>query len=167
VKLAAESSHAMGTKGGTYGISRSSGVVISLAAISLVTLLALGLATMWPSLMSDAIAVLIASVIIPVIALFKPLQEFTVMPDGLGFSTIFSKRVYKLTWTDVTDVRLKRDVFGITNLELRRNDKKIYKKVPLSIIPEHRELLRELLESVPSTHPTRGVLEHLVRSYVE
>lgn len=105
------------------------------------------------------IGVLTAAIIIPVIALFKPLQEVTVFTDGLGFSTIFSNRMSRLHWTDVTDVRLRRDVLGVTNLEFKKNDRKIYQKIPLSVIPERRELLRHVLESFPSDHPKRGVVE--------
>jgi hypothetical protein len=148
-----------------FGISRSSGVIISLAAIAFAALLVLAVATVLPSVRDDVIGVLIASAIIPVIALFKPLQEFIVLPDGLGFSNIFSKRVYKVLWMDVTDVRLKRDVFGITNLEFQKKGG-MYKKVPLSVIPDSGELLRQLLESFPPDHAKRVLLEHIISSYV-
>lgn len=74
-------------------------------------------------------------------------------------------RVSRLLWTDVTDVRLRRDVLGVTNLEFQKSDQKIYRKIPLSVIPEDRELLRRVLESFPSDHPQRGVLEHVIESY--
>lgn len=157
----------MDRKADTYGISRASGVLISLVAVSITALLVLALVfTVLPSAKDDAIGVLVASVLIPLMALFRPLQEFTVLPDGLEFRTIFSKHGSKLHWTDVTDVRLKRDALGVTNLEFRKKDQRIYKKVPLSIIPEYRELLRQLLESFPLDHHRRGLLEHVINSYV-
>lgn len=157
----------MDRKGNTYGISKTSGVIISLGAISLTALLVLAIVfTTLPGARNDAIGVLIASMIIPLIALFRPLQEFTILPDGLEFRTIVSKRASRLHWTDVTDLRLRRDVLGITNLEFRKKGARIYKKVPLSIIPERRELLRQLLESFPSDHRHRSLLEHAIHSYV-
>jgi len=150
----------------TYGISRTSGVFISLAAILFAAALMLPLALkLAPSAMDDAIGVLIASLIIPAIALFRPLQEFAVLPDGLGFSTVFSKRIYKVLWTDVMDLRLKRDVFGIMNLEFKQRNKRLYKKIPLKIIPERRELLQQILLHFPSDHHKRILLESIIRSY--
>lgn len=157
----------MDRKGNTYGISRTSGVVTSLVAISLTALLLLAAVfTVLPWAKRDAIAVLIASMVIPLIALFRPLQEFTVLPDGLEFRTVFGKRAFTLHWTEVVDLRLRRDVLGITNLEFRKKGQRIYKKVPLSIIPESKEMLRRLLESFPSDHRHRGLLEHVIHSYV-
>jgi hypothetical protein len=152
--------------GRSYGISKMSGVVASLAAIVLVAVpLLAAVFTVFPSGKEAAVGVLTAAIIIPIIALFKPLQEVTVFTDGLGFSTAFSNRVNRLRWTDVTDVRLRRDVLGVTNLEFQKNDQKIYRKIPLSVIPERRELLRSVLESFPSLHPKRGALEQVIESY--
>jgi len=158
----------MGTGNKTYGISRASGVFISLAAILFAAALMLPVAIkLVPSAMDEVMGVLIASLIIPVVALFRPLQEFSVLPDGLGFSTVFSKQIYKVLWSDVTDVRLKRDVFGIMNMEFGQRNKRLYKKVPLRIIPERREFLEQLLISFPPDHPKRILLESIVRSYLK
>jgi hypothetical protein len=87
-----------------YSISRTSGVLISLASITVTTPLILGLAyTLLPSALDDVIGVLIASILIPIIALFKPLQTFVLFPEGLGFDSIFSRQLYRVLWTDVTD----------------------------------------------------------------
>lgn len=158
----------MDTSGKTYGISRTAGVVISLAAISFSAVLMLVVVSaVLPSAMDDAVAVLLVSLMIPVIAVFRPLQEFVVLPDGLGFSTIFSKRIYKVLWTDVTDVRLRRDVFGVMNMEFKQRNKRIYKKVPLTVIPKRREFLQQLLKSFPSDHPKRILLNNIVSSYIK
>jgi hypothetical protein len=151
--------------GQSYGISKLSGVVASVAAISLAAVPLLAAVYLFPSVEDEVIGVLVAAMIIPVIALFKPLQEVTVFTDGLGFSTIFSNHVSRLQWADVTDVRLRRDALGVTNLEFKKNDQKIYRKIPLSVIPNRRKLLRHVLESFPSDHPERSVLEHVIESY--
>lgn len=156
----------MDTGGETFGISRTAGVAISLAAISFSAVLMLIAAyALLPSAMDDAIAVVLASLIIPAVALFRPLQEFVVLPDALGFRTIFSRRIYKVLWTDVTDVRMRRDVFGVMNMEFKQKDKRMYKKVPLTIIPERREFLQQLLVSFPSDHPKRILLDNIISSY--
>ncbi len=108
---------------------------------------------------------LVASLIIPVIAVFRPLQEFVVLPDGLGFGTVFSKRVYEVAWADVTDVRLRRR-FGIANMEVGEAGKRLYKKVPLSVVPERQAFLRELLRRFPADHPRRASLETAIDSYL-
>ena len=151
-----------------YGISRTSGVLISLAAIIIAGLLMLGLAyALLPSALDDVIGVFIASLIIPIVAAFKPLQTFVLFPEGLGLKSVFSKRQYKVLWADVTDVRLKQDIFGVTNLEFGRKNRVLYKKVPLTIMPKRREFLIELMKLFPADHPQRTVLELIVQPYNE
>lgn len=152
--------------GRSYGTSKTTGVVASLAAIVLagVPLLAL-VFTVFPSGKEAVFGVLAASFSLPIIALFKPLQEVTVSDDGLGFSTLSGRRAGKLRWSEVTDVRLRRTALGITNLEFRKNDRRIYRKIPVSVMPEGGELLRDLLDSFPSEHPQRAALERTIASY--
>lgn len=150
-----------------YGISRTSGVLISCAAIAISTPFILGLTYLvLPSALDDAVGVLIASLLIPVIAAFRPLQTFVILPDGLGFDSIFSRRLYKVQWTDVTDVRLKRSIFGFTNLELKQKNSVLHRKVPLTIMPKRKEFLLELIETFPPDHAQRTLLDHIVQSYL-
>ena len=51
-----------------------------------------------------SVAVLIASLLIPIAALFRPLQSFVFVPGGLEFSNLFTRKAYRLHWADVTDV---------------------------------------------------------------
>ncbi len=152
----------------TYGISRTSGGLASLVGIVIAAMVMVPLAyLLLPSTVDDVVRVLEVSLIIPVIALFKPLQKFVFLPGALGFGSIFGRKLYAVPWADVTDVRLRQDVFGVTTLEFKQKDRRIYRKVPLTIMPRHREFLLEIMKAFPENHPKRSLLENIIRPYIE
>ena len=149
----------------TYELSKRAGVVISAASIALCAGLFVPIAYFgFPAALPDLAAVLIASLLIPIVALFTPLQSFVFVPGGLEFSNLFTKKPYRLHWADVTDVELTHRALGLQNLELTEKGSRIRKKVPLSLLGEPAAFVSQLEREFPREHPRHSAVQQIVWS---
>ena len=149
---------------GTYELSKRAGVVISAASIALCASLFVPIMySGYPAGLPDLLAVLIASLLIPIVALFRPLQSFVFVPGGLELSNLFTKKAYHLHWTDVTDIELT-EFMGFQNLVLTEKGSRIRKKVPLSLLSEPAEFVSQLEREFPREHPRCSAVRQIVWS---
>ena len=150
---------------GTYELSKRAGVVISAASIVLCAALFVPIMYFgFPAGLPDLVAVLIASLLIPIVALFRPLQSFVFVPGGLEFSNLFTKKAYRLHWADVTDVELTHQALGFQNLVLTEKGSRIRKKVPLSLLSEPAAFVSQLDREFPREHPRCSTVRQIVWS---
>jgi hypothetical protein len=150
---------------GTCELSKMAGVVISATSIALCAGLFVPiLYFVFPAGLPDLVAVLIASLLIPIVALFKPLQSFVFVPGGLEFSNLFTRKAYRLNWADVTDVELTHQALGFQNLVLTEKGSRIRKKVPLSLLSEPAAFVSQLEREFPREHPRCSAVRRIVGS---
>jgi hypothetical protein len=118
----------------------------------------------FPAGLPDLVAVLIASLLIPIAALFRPLQSFVFVPGGLELSNLFTRKAYRLHWADVTNVELTHLVLGFQNLVLTENGSRIRKNVPLSLLTEPAAFVSQLQREFPREHPMCSAVRQIVGS---
>ncbi len=150
---------------GTYELSKRAGVVISAASIVLCAGLLVPIVYFgFPAGLPDLVAVLIASLLIPTVALFRPLQSFVFVSGGLELSNLFTKNAYRLQWADVTDIELTHHALGFQNLMLTEKGSRIRKKVPLSLLTEPATFVSQLEQEFPREHPRFSCVRQIVLS---
>ena len=153
---------------GIYELSKSAGVVVSAASIALcaglfVPILYFG----FPAGLPDLVAVLIASLLLPIVALFRPLQSFVFVPGGLELSNLITKKAYCLEWSNVTKVELTHQALGFQNLVLTEKGSRIRKKVPLSLLNEPAAFVSQLEREFPGEHPLYSAVRGIVSGLSE
>jgi hypothetical protein len=148
-----------------YNLSKWAGVVVSAASIVLCAVLFVPVMYfVFPAGLPDLVSVLIASLLIPIVALFRPLQSFVFVPGGLELSNLFTKKPYCLRWADVTDVELTRPALGFQNLVMTEKRSRIRKKVPLSLLSDPVAFMSQLDREFPADHPLCSAVRQIVCS---